>query len=119
MTMANDVFGKAGDTDKILEKRSTKVEGQAMSEENRKRAAAAIAAQGAESDILAAAGFTEEIIAFLNKEWNEREFTAEQRIFSVALATVNLRQHYPANLGGKETFDAVAKTAWDYFDKNK
>jgi hypothetical protein len=117
--MANDAFGESGDADKILKGRSVKVEGQTMSEDNRRKAAAAIAAQGAEADILAAAGFTEEIIAFLNKEWNTREFTPEQRIFSVALATVNLRQHYPAELGGKDTFDGVAKSAWEYFDRNK
>jgi hypothetical protein len=117
--MANDVFGKPGDADKILEKRSGKVEGQVMSDENRKKASDAIAAAAAEADVQAAAGFTEEILKFLNEKWNEQEFTPEQRIFSIALATVNLRQHFPENLGGKETFDAVAKTAWEYFDKNK
>lgn len=117
--MANDVFGKTGDADRILEKRSNKVEGQVMSEDNRKKAAAAIAAQGAEADTLAAAGFTEEIIEFLNRRFLELDFNPEQRIFSVALATVNLRQHFPTELGGKETFDTVAKTAWEYFDKNK
>lgn len=117
--MANDVFGKPGDADKILEKRSSKIEGQTMSEENRKKASDAIAAAAAEADVQAAAGFTEEILAYLNEEWNDRGFTPEQRIFSIALATVNLRQHFPENLGGKTTFDDVAKKAWEYFDKNK
>lgn len=117
--MTKDLFGKAGDADKILEKRSTRLDGQTMSEDNRKKVASEIAAKAAEDDIIEAAGFTEEIVDFLNKEWNERGFTPEQRIFSAALATVNLRQHFPEERGGKEMFDAVAKTAWEYFAKNK
>jgi hypothetical protein len=117
--MTKELFGNTGDADKILETRSTRVEGQAMSEANRLKAVNDIAAKAAADDIAEAAGFTEEIIAFLNEKWLERDFTPEQRIFSVALATVNLRQHFPDHLGGKETFDAVAKTAWEYFDKNK
>lgn len=117
--MANDVFGKPGDADKILEKRSGKLAGQSMSDDNRNKASAAIAAAAAEDDTQAAAGFTEEILAYLNEKWNERGFTPEQRVFSIALATVNLRQHFPDSMGGKATFDIVAKTAWEYYDKNK
>jgi len=117
--MTKELFGKSGDTDKILEKRSNRVEGQTMSDENRNKVAAEIAAKAAADDITEAAGFTEEIVAFLNTEWNKRGFTPEQRIFSAALATVNLRQHFPEERGGKEMFDTVAKTAWEYFAKNK
>jgi hypothetical protein len=117
--MNDKLFGTKGDAAKILEKASTSIPGQAMNEDNRKRAAESIAAQAALDDVLEAAGFTEEIIAFLNTSWNEREFTPEQRIFSISLATINLRQHFPDTLGGKDTFDRVSKEAWEYFDKNK
>jgi len=65
-----------------------------------------------------AAAFTEEIIRWLNQEWNDREFTPEQRIFSVALATINFRNHFPVDKGGKEFFDKISKTAWEYFAAN-
>lgn len=112
------MFGKRGEAEKILEN-ATKVAGQTMSEANQKKAADAIAAKAAEDDIAEAAGFTEEIVQYLNEEWNERGFSLEQRIFSIALATVNLRQHLPVDVGGKDKFDEVAKAAWAYFEANK
>lgn len=112
-------FGNQGDAARILEKASTRLPGQAMTDDKRQKAAESIAARAALDDVMEAAGFTEEIIAFLNNTWNERDFTPEQRIFSISLATINLRQHFPDALGGKETFDRVSKEAWEYFDKNK
>lgn len=117
--MSDDMFGKRGDAAEILKKATKQVEGQQMSAENREKAAAAIAARAAEDDVQEAAAFTEEIIKLFNNEANDRDLTPEQRIFAISLATINLRQHFPDSLGGKEKFDAVAKTAWEYFDKNK
>ncbi len=68
-----------------------------------------------EDELLSAARFCEEIIAWLNDRWNELAFTAEQRIFSAALATINLRQHVPIEEGGTELFDRVAGHASSYF----
>jgi hypothetical protein len=117
--MNDKLFGTKGDAAKIIEKASTSIPGQEMSDDRRQKAAAEIAAQAVLNDMMEAAGFTEEIIAFLNTSWNERDFTPEQRIFSISLATINLRQHFPDALGGKDTFDRVSKEAWEYFDKNK
>lgn len=117
--MTDKSFGNPGDAAKILEKASNPLPGQTMDEDKRRKAADEIAKQAALNDIMEAAGFTEEIVAFLNNAWNERDFTPEQRIFSISLATINLRQHFPETLGGKETFDRVSKEAWEYFDKNK
>lgn len=68
---------------------------------------------------LEAAGFAEEIIKWLNERFNEREFDPAQRVFSVALATVNLREHLPEEKGGKALFDREAYRAKLYYDKNK
>lgn len=102
-----------GDADRLLESAKEKVPGQTMSAEKLAKAQAILANE--ENDVQAAAKFCEEIIAWLNEEWNERGFTPEQRIFSIALATVNLRQHFPENRGGKEFFDSVSKKAWTYY----
>lgn len=113
-------FGAKGDAEQLLEqaKNALKLQGQTLDTTKLDKAQSAIATAAAENDITEAAAFCEEIIKFLNAEWNAREFTVEQRVFSIALATVNLRQHLPEERGGKELFDAVSKTAWEYFKKN-
>lgn len=118
--MNNDprkLFGQKGDADKILEEAKAngeQVSGQTRSAESLRKAQERLA--GAETDHMqeAAAG-AEDIIAYLNDYWNEREFTPEQRIFSVALATVNLRQNFPKEKGGTDEFDRVAHEAWKYW----
>ena len=115
------LFGQRGDADKILAAAKEKIEGQSMSDERLDLARAAQNAQAAKLDMEAAAAFTEEIIHYLNGVWNERNFTPEQRIFSIALATVNLREQVPEKFpngtpGGKETFDRVCVSAREYYD---
>jgi len=111
------MFGLPGDAERILaEARATgdRVPGQEMSAENKQKVQERLASAAVDHQQEAAA-FAEEIVAFLNEQWNDREFTAEQRIFSAALATVNLREHFPAEKGGKEVFDRVAHEAVQYF----
>lgn len=95
-----------------------------MSKEQLEKAERLRAEQAAASDIPAAAGFTEEILRFLNQVWNDRSFTPEQRVFSVALVTINLRENIPdkfpdGTLGGKEMFDRVCAAAREYYDRHK
>lgn len=68
---------------------------------------------------LEAAAFAEEIIKWLNDEFIARGFDVNQRVFSVALATINLRENLPADKGGKAAFDSIAYSARVYFDENK
>jgi hypothetical protein len=109
------------DADEMLKAAQTKgdqVKGQAMSQEKLDKAQGAISRQSAEEHQIEAASFTEETIKWLNTEWNDREFTPEQRIFSISLALVNFRNHFPEDKGGKEFFDKISKTAWEYFAAN-
>jgi hypothetical protein len=82
--------------------------------DRQKKLAAATAAEGLQR----AAVFTEEIINWLNKRALELDLDPEQRIFAVALATINLRQNFPAERGGKDFFDKVSRSAWEYYDVN-
>lgn len=116
-----DAFSPAGESDRLLAlaKAGAPIPGQTISAAARAKAQGNILALAEDHDVLEAAAFTEEIIKYLNDQWNERGFSAEQRVFSVALATINLRQHLPTELGGKEAFDATSRTAWEYFNKNR
>lgn len=114
----SEEFGSSGDAKKIMDSATRQIAGQTVTGAQLDKARATIA-NATEDHRAEAAAFTEKTIAWLNDEWNAREFTAEQRIFSVALATINLRQHFPGDRGGKEYFDRVANAAWDYFNTNK
>ena len=119
-----ELFGKRGDAAQLLAQAKEKVPGQTMSEERREKAEQLHRAQAAALDSEAATVFTEEIIAYLNRVWNERNFTPEQRIFSMALTTINLRETVPDKFpdgtpGGKEMFDRVCASARKYYDENK
>lgn len=103
--------------DQILEDakaRGDKLAGQTRSDDSMRKAQERMSA-GAEDDQQEAAKAAEDIIAYLNDYWNEREFTPEQRIFSVALATVNLRNTFPEDKGGRTEFDRVAHEALQYW----
>jgi hypothetical protein len=118
------LFGNAGDAEAIMAQATEKVAGQTMSDENLKRAEEARLTQGAVMDRATATGFTEEIINYLNRGWNERDFTPEQRVFSLALATINFREKVPdvfpdGTPGGVEMFDRVCYEAKVYYDENK
>jgi len=109
------------EADALLDRVKTEgaaVKGQSMSSDALAKAQATLTQQAQADHQQEAAAFTEEIIRWLNQEWNDREFTPEQRIFSVALATINFRNHFPDDKGGKEFFDKVSKTAWEYFAAN-
>lgn len=116
-TDPSKLFGQRGEADRILAEARAggdRVPGQTMSEESMKKAQERLA-NAANDHQQEAAKAAEEIIDHLNRYWNEREFTPEQRIFSIALATVNLRQHFPADKGGKDEFDRVAYEANKYW----
>jgi len=109
------------DADDLLQQAKssgTQVAGQTMSSGKLDKAKADIAKKSSEEHQLEAAAFTEEIIKWINDQWNDREFTPEQRIFSISLSTINFRNHFPEERGGKEFFDKVSKTAWEYFAAN-
>lgn len=108
-------FGQQGDAQRILESAKTRIPGQTMSKEKQTKVQERIAASAEANDASEAATFCEEIVAYLNDGWNAREFTPEQRIFSIALACVNLREHFPVEKGGKEFFDRICSTAKDYW----
>ena len=118
------LFGQLGGAAEILAAAKEKVPGQTMSKEQLEKAAQRRAEQAAATDIPAAAGFTEEIVAWLNQAWNDRDFTPEQRIFSLALATINFRETVPDKFpdetpGGKAMFDRVCGAARTYYDQHK
>ncbi len=118
------LFGRQGDADQLMAQATGKVEGQKMSPERLEQARKQQLAQATTLDTQASAEFTEEIITYLNEMWNARNFTPEQRIFSIALATVNLREQVPPEFpdgtpGGKDMFDRVCRAAREYYDKNK
>lgn len=104
--------------DEILAQATEKFDGQKMSPEKLEKAQGQRSADIARDHQQEAAAFTEEIVRWLNEEFNAREFTPEQRIFSVALATVNLRQHFPVEKGGTAKFDEVAHEAKQYYLAN-
>lgn len=102
----------------IISQAKDSFNGQKMSPEQLEKARQKIAEQSSGDHMQEAAAFTEEMIKWLNDEWNAREFTPEQRVFSLSLATINFRQHFPEDKGGKEKFDTVSKTAWQYYRDN-
>lgn len=102
----------------ILAQAKESFQGQQMSDDMLKKAREKMSEQAGEDHMQEAAAFTEDIIKWLNEEWNAREFTPEQRIFSLSLATINFRQHFPEDKGGKEKFDSVSKAAWRYYAEN-
>jgi hypothetical protein len=107
--------GAQGDAAQLLQMAGRAVAGQVMKPEALAKAQRRMAEDAAAHDTREAAAFCEELIAWLNAEWIARSFTPEQRIFSMSLATINLRQHFPEERGGKDLFDRVSKAAWEYF----
>ena len=118
------LFGRPGDAEQLMAQATEKAAGQTMSPAQLEKAAKVRMEQAATLDTLEAATFTEEIIAYLNRVWIERNFTPEQRVFSIALVTVNLRETVPDKFpdgtsGGTEMFDRVCMAARAYYDANK
>lgn len=118
------LFGEQGDAAALIAQATERIPGQKMSDEQLKRGEKIRNAQAMRLDSEAAAAFTEEIIGYLNMVWNERNFTPEQRIFSIALATINLREQVPdvfpdGTPGTREMFDRVCNEARVYYDANK
>jgi hypothetical protein len=101
-----------------VKKTGTRHEGQSVSDAKREELVALIAARADQDHRVEAATFCEEIIAWLNEQWTARQFTANQRIFSLALAGFNLRRTFPAEKGGMDFFDRVEDEAWLYFREN-
>lgn len=62
-----------------------------------------------------AGALTERLIKFDNLYCQEHGLSKEQRVFAAALYCINLRESYP---DGKESFDSIAASAADYYDKN-
>lgn len=96
------------------------VAGQAISGDRLEKARKNIVTQSANADTAAAAEFCERIVQWLGEEWDKRAFTLEQSVFSIALATINLRQNFPEPAGGspevrKKAFDAISAMAWEYY----
>jgi hypothetical protein len=108
-------MGKFDEAVAAIKATGTQHDGTTVSDEAAAKRAK-VAAAAAEQE---AAAFTEEILKWLNDRFNERGFSAGQRVFSVALATVNLREGLPEDKGGKALFDQVAYEARVYYDKNK
>ena len=117
------LFGQHGGAEQILAAAKERVQGQTMSKEQREKAERLRTEQATTVDISTAASFTEEIVRYLNQVCNDRDFTPEQRVFSVALATINLRESIPekfldGTMGGKGMFDRVCAAAREYYDKH-
>jgi hypothetical protein len=115
--MSAETLSTASELLQVVKQHGTRHEGQTMSEAKRAEVAERVAVQAEHEHVLEAAAFCEEAIAWLNEQWNAREFTAEQRIFSIALLTINMRQTFPPERGGKDLFDRVSHEAWDYYQK--
>jgi hypothetical protein len=115
--MSSEPLSTAEELLQAVKQHGTRHDGQAMSDANRAQAAERVAAQADQDHVREAATFCEEVIGWLNEQWNAREFTAEQRIFSLALVTINMRQTFPPERGGKELFDRVSHEAWRYYEK--
>jgi hypothetical protein len=94
-------------------------EGVSKTPENIDKARRIISAGAMNDHSLEAAAHAESIIRFLQAEWGERGFTPEQCVFSLALATINLREGVPEKYGGKDMFDRIAFEARKYYDANR
>ena len=115
MPMRNPMSLDKAAEDFLGTKTPKQMSGQATdADERQKKLAAALGTEALQR----AAGFTEEIIKWFNKRSLELDLDPEQRIFAIALATINLRQNFPAARGGKDLFDKVARSAWEYHDVN-
>lgn len=75
-------------------------------------------AQAATAELLAAAGSAERLVHELQTQWAAQGFTPQQCIFALALTTINFRDNFPVQLGGKAFFDQVAGEARQYYDAN-
>jgi hypothetical protein len=94
-------------------------EGVSKTPENLEKAQRIISAGAMNDHSLEAAAHAEDVIRFLQAEWGERGFTPEQCVFSIALATINLREGVPEKYGGKDMFDRIAAEARKYYDANR
>jgi hypothetical protein len=99
----------------ILDAAKSKFPGQKLSEETLKKRSDALLSTAGQDHQQEAAAFAEEIVRWLNEMWNERQFTVEQRIFSLCLADINFYEHFPESRGGKKKFDEVYADAKAYF----
>jgi sulfur relay (sulfurtransferase) DsrC/TusE family protein len=122
----NKLFGQPGEAERVLAAAKDKepIKGQTMSQAQLEKAERLRMEQAANIDTTAAAEFTKEIIVYLNQRWIELNFTPEQRIFSLALATIHLRECIPEKFpdetpGGKDMFDRVCVSAREYYDSHK
>lgn len=91
----------------------------AMSEGARAKVQRAIDARTANDHLLEAAREAEELVRIMMERGKERDLTFEQRVFAMALATINFRETAPEANGGKEAFDRVAHEAHIYYHANK
>lgn len=119
-----ELFGQRGESAKILETAKERVTGQTMSKTQLEKAERVRAVTVANDDTAAAAEYTEAIVRDLNEAWNDRNFTPEQRVFSLALATINFREHIPevfpdGTPAGKAFFDRVCGLAREYFELHR
>lgn len=106
-------------TDKMLEGATVAARNQSMSAKSLEKAAATRAAEVEKHDTAEAAQLCEDTVAWLKDTVQDRGLTPEQMFFAIALVTINIRNHFPTDKGGKELFDATAKRAWEYFERNK
>ncbi len=106
-------------TKKIMEQAKLQVRDQSMSVESQTKAQAAMMEETAKHDTNEAAQLCEDAIAWLKGEVTERALSPEQLFFAISLVTINIRNHFPTEKGGKELFDACSKRAWDYYERNK
>ena len=93
-----------------------KFDGQRLSDEKVAAVKQKIDARVADDYLSEAAKASEDTLLWLRSIWGDRGFTKEQAVFSIALATINLRETYPE---GKDNFDAIAGEARRYYDLNK
>ena len=102
----------------ILDKATGQFKGQEVKPEKLKEMMKKRAEQSGKEMQAEAAAFTEEIVKWLNDAWNEREFTAIQRVYSLALAYTNFQKSYPEDKGGPKEFDEIAAAAIEYYREN-
>jgi isopentenyl diphosphate isomerase/L-lactate dehydrogenase-like FMN-dependent dehydrogenase len=106
-------------TKTFIAQASMKVDGQATPANLLDAAQAKRAAEVETHDQQEAAQFCEDTIEWMRNEVAVRGLTPEQLFFAVSLVTINLRNHFPQEKGGKELFDSVSKKAWEYFQNAK
>jgi hypothetical protein len=101
-----------------MEKKMSKeqLSGQRLSDDKVAKLQQTISARSENEHLLEAAQATEDTLTWLRATWGNRGFTREQAVFSIALATINLRETFPE---GKDAFDAIAGEARKYYDLHK